>query len=112
MHIQDSECLPLGRGCSSIADRANQVLAQSPVDFHFAIGFLARWTQGMDLSGLHGGLAVTTRFPGLSEYVPHVKEIGRGVGYVIGDSVVLDDADRTISLRAVLGEGSFAVRLS
>ncbi|MCO5600464.1 hypothetical protein L7F22_054577 [Adiantum nelumboides] len=47
---------PLGRGFFRVqfesARQAMEVLAQGPVDFHFAIGFLAKWTQGMDLNGL------------------------------------------------------------
>lgn len=85
------------------ADQATEVLAQSPVDFHFAIGFFAKWSEGMDLSHLEGGLLVTVRFPGLlPEYAPHVEEIGRGMGFVIGDRVVPEGEDHTISLRMVL----------
>ncbi|MCO5596816.1 hypothetical protein L7F22_050886 [Adiantum nelumboides] len=58
---------PLGRGFFRVqlesASQAMEVLAQRSVDFHFAIGFLAKWTQGMDLNGLEGGTAVTARFP-------------------------------------------------
>ncbi|MCO5604812.1 hypothetical protein L7F22_058984 [Adiantum nelumboides] len=80
-----------------------EVIALGPVDFHFAIGFLDRWTQGMDLNGFEGGTAVTTRFPGLlPEFAPHVNEIGRCMGFVVGDAVIPEDEDRTISIRMVL----------
>ncbi|MCO5606705.1 hypothetical protein L7F22_060895 [Adiantum nelumboides] len=98
---------PLGRGFFRVqfesASQAMEVLAQGPVDFHFAIGFLAKWTQRMDLNGLEGGTAVTARFPGLlPEFAPHVNEIGRCMGFVVGDVVIPEDEDRTISIRMVL----------
>ncbi|MCO5559433.1 hypothetical protein L7F22_013033 [Adiantum nelumboides] len=66
-------------------------------------GFLAKWTHGMDLNGLEGGTTVTTRFPGLlSKFAPHVNEIGRCMGFVVGDAVIPDDEDRTISIWMVL----------
>ncbi|MCO5549999.1 hypothetical protein L7F22_003476 [Adiantum nelumboides] len=59
--------------------------------------------EGMDLNGLEGGTAVTARFPGLlPEFAPHVNEIGRYMGFVVGDAVILEDEDRTISIRMVL----------
>ncbi|MCO5588438.1 hypothetical protein L7F22_042394 [Adiantum nelumboides] len=62
-----------------------------------------RWTQGMDLNGLEGGTAVTARFPRLlSEFAPHVNEIGRCMSFVVRDAVIPDDEDRTISIRMVL----------
>ncbi|MCO5571317.1 hypothetical protein L7F22_025055 [Adiantum nelumboides] len=77
--------------------------SQDPVDFHFAIGFLTKWTQGMDLNGLEGGTAVTARFPGLLlEFALHVNEIGRCMGFVVGDAVIPEDEDCTISIRMVL----------
>ncbi|MCO5592361.1 hypothetical protein L7F22_046363 [Adiantum nelumboides] len=67
----------LGRGFFRVqfesASRAMEVLAQGPMDFHFAIGFLAKWTHGMDLNGLEGGTAVTARFPGLLPEFPRMK---------------------------------------
>lgn len=66
-----------------------EILARSPLDFHFAIGFFAKWTQGMDFTSLGGGLMVTIRFPWLlPKFSPHVEEIGRYMGYVVGDRVV------------------------
>ena len=57
----------------------------------------------MDLSGLMGGLIVIARFRGLLlEFVPHVQEIGKCLGYVVGNVVALDDADHTTTLRIVL----------
>ncbi|MCO5581293.1 hypothetical protein L7F22_035172 [Adiantum nelumboides] len=80
-----------------------EVLAQGSVDFHFAIGFLVRWTQGMDLNGLEGETTVTARFPGLlPEFAPHVNEIETCMGFVVGDAVIPDDEDRTISIKMVL----------
>ncbi|MCO5593164.1 hypothetical protein L7F22_047170 [Adiantum nelumboides] len=98
---------PLGRGFFKVqfesASQAMEVLAQGPVDFHFAIGFLAKWTQGMDLNGLEGGTAVTARFPELlPEFALHVNEIGRCMDFVVGDAVIPKDEDRTISIRMVL----------
>ncbi|MCO5609250.1 hypothetical protein L7F22_063474 [Adiantum nelumboides] len=56
----------------------------------------------MDLNGLEGGTAVTSRFPGLlPEFAPHVNEIGRCMGFVVGDAVIPEDEDRTISIRMV-----------
>ncbi|MCO5612096.1 hypothetical protein L7F22_066358 [Adiantum nelumboides] len=98
---------PLERGFFRLqfefASQAMEVLAQGSVDFYFAIGFLARWTQGMDLNVLDGGTAVTVRFPGLlPEFSPHVNEIGRCMGFVVGDAAIPEDEDRTISIRMVL----------
>ncbi|MCO5576573.1 hypothetical protein L7F22_030386 [Adiantum nelumboides] len=98
---------PLGRGFFRVqfesASQAMEVVAQGLVDFHFAIGFLARWTQGMDLNGLEGGTAVTARFLGhLPEFASHVNEIGRCMGFVVGDAMIPEDEDRTISIRMVL----------
>ncbi|KAI5075236.1 hypothetical protein GOP47_0009312 [Adiantum capillus-veneris] len=92
---------PLGRGFFRVQfeseSQAMEVLAQGLVDFHFAIGFLARWTQGMDLNGFVGGTAVTARFLGLlPEFALHV------MCFVVGDAVIPDDEDRTISIRMVL----------
>ncbi|MCO5575461.1 hypothetical protein L7F22_029262 [Adiantum nelumboides] len=57
----------------------------------------------MDLSGLEGGTAVSARFPGLlPEFAPHVNEIGRCMGFVVGDAVIPSNEDRTISIRMVL----------
>ncbi|MCO5609206.1 hypothetical protein L7F22_063429 [Adiantum nelumboides] len=57
----------------------------------------------MDLNGLEGGTTVTARFPGLlPEFAPHVDEIGRCMGFVVGDAVIPEDEDRTISIRMVL----------
>ncbi|MCO5612785.1 hypothetical protein L7F22_067055 [Adiantum nelumboides] len=65
-----------------------------------------RWTQGMDLNGLEGGTAVTARFPRLlSEFAPHVNEIGRCMSFVVRDAVIPDDEDRTISIRMTLLPG-------
>ncbi|MCO5613181.1 hypothetical protein L7F22_067457 [Adiantum nelumboides] len=59
--------------------------------------------KGMDLNGLEGGTAVTARFPELlQEFSPHVIEIGRCMGFVVEDAVILEDEDRTISMRMVL----------
>ncbi|MCO5572676.1 hypothetical protein L7F22_026434 [Adiantum nelumboides] len=56
--------------------------------------------EGMDLNGLEGGTAVTARFLGLlPEFAPHVNEIGRCIGFVVGDAVIPEDEDRTISIR-------------
>ncbi|MCO5606330.1 hypothetical protein L7F22_060517 [Adiantum nelumboides] len=98
---------PLGRSFFRVqfesASQAMEVLAQGSVDFHFAIGFLARWTQGTHLNGLKGGSTVTARFPRLlPEFAPHINEIGRCMGFVVGDVVITDDEDRTISIRMVL----------
>ena len=98
---------PLGKGCFRIRFKspteANEVLARSPVNMFMGIGFFSRWTQGMDLSGLDGGLIVTARFPGLlPEFVPHLKEIGRCIGFVVGDALIREGEDRTPRLRMIL----------
>ncbi|MCO5570220.1 hypothetical protein L7F22_023938 [Adiantum nelumboides] len=52
---------------------------------------------------LEGGTAVTAKFPGLlPEFAPHVNEIGRCMGFVVGDAVIPIDENRTISIRMVL----------
>eukprot|EP00250_Pteridium_aquilinum_P032641 c46298_g1_i1 orf=63-383(+) len=57
----------------------------------------------MDLTGLDGGLVVTTRILVLLlEYAPYVDEIGTCIHYVVGDVVVRQDVDCTISLRMIL----------
>ena len=57
----------------------------------------------MDLSGLDVGLIVTTRFLGLlPEFVPHLKEIGRCIGFVVGDALIQEGEDRTPRLRMIL----------
>ena len=98
---------PLGKGYFKIQfkspTKTNEVLAQSPVNMFMGIGFFSRWTQGMDLSGLDGGLIVTSRFPGLlPKFVPHLKEIGRCIGFVVGDISIQEGEDRTPRLRMIL----------
>ena len=101
---------PLGKGCFRVQfktlDEAEAVLARSPVYLGFGVGVFARWTQGMDLSSLQGGFTtVTTTFPGLlPEFVPHLKEIGRCIGYVVEDAIFPSGEDRTPCLRMVLPE--------
>ncbi|MCO5593111.1 hypothetical protein L7F22_047117 [Adiantum nelumboides] len=57
----------------------------------------------MELNGPKSGTAITATFPGLlPEFAPHVNEIGRCVDFVVEDAVILDDEDRTISIRMVL----------
>ena len=73
------------------------------MDLFMGIGFFSRWTQGMNLSNLDGGLIVTTRFPGLlPEFVPYLREIGRCIGYVVGDVLIPKGEDHTLRLRMVL----------
>lgn len=48
----------------------------------------------------------------LLEYAPHVKEIGRCVGFFIGDRVVSEGEDHTISLRIVLYPSKTLLNLS
>eukprot|EP00250_Pteridium_aquilinum_P020527 c2484_g1_i1 orf=144-461(+) len=79
---------PLGRGLFReqfrIATQADEILAQSLVDFH--VGFFAKWSQGMGFIDLDSGLVVTARFPRLlPEYAHHVEDIGRCTGFLIGD---------------------------
>lgn len=73
------------------------------VDFHFAIGFLVRWSHCTDFTRLNGQLVVRARFPRLlPKYARYVGDIGRHTSFVVGDIVVLEDADSTISLRMFL----------
>ena len=74
---------------------ADEVLARSPVDLGVGMGFFANWSQGMDLSRLDGGLIVTARFSTLlPKFVPHLREIGKCIGYVVGDALIPDGEDR------------------
>lgn len=63
---QDCKCLPMGRGCFRIQFETpgptEEVLTWSLVDFFDALGFFARWTQGLDLSSLDVGFVVMARF--------------------------------------------------
>lgn len=68
----------------------------------------------MDLSILDGGLTITARFPGLLlGFVPRVHEIGRCIGYVVGNVVVPDEtADHKITQDgpfSILGEGALTI---
>ena len=57
----------------------------------------------MDLYGLDGGLIVTAKFLGLlPEFVPHLKEIRRCIGFVVGDAMIQEGEDHTPRLRMIL----------
>ena len=57
----------------------------------------------MNLLDLDGGLIVTARFLGLlQEFVPYLREIGRCIGYMVGDFLIPKEEDRTPLLRMVL----------
>jgi len=61
--------------------QAREVLARCPMDFYFAVDFLAIWTQGTDFIGLDGGF-VTTIFKGFSQSM-HGMWITLGDGWVM-----------------------------
>ena len=97
----------LGKGCFQVQfkspSQANGVLARSPIDLSLGMVFFARWSKGMDLSRLDGGFTITHRFPALlSEYAPHLREIGKCIGYVVGEALIPDREDRTPCLKMVL----------
>lgn len=70
------------------------------MDFHVAFGFLQ---DGHRVCITQIWMLGSLWFPELLlEFTPHVQEIGRSLKYVIDDSVVPDDADRTIADRMVL----------
>lgn len=80
-------------------EQTSEVIARSPVDFDTAIGFLDKWTQGMDLASMDAGLVVTTKFPRLlPEFTPYLQEIGSNLGFVVGDNI-MEDENITISKR-------------
>ena len=86
----------LGRGIFKgqfeTTDQASAVLARSPVDFHMAMGFLDRWTQGMDFTCLDVGLLVISRFLVLlTNFASYLQEIGRSSQYVVGNCMVPDE---------------------
>ena len=83
----------MGRGYFSVqfesTDQANALLVRSTFDFHTAMGFLARWSQGKDLAGMEAKVVVIVKFPGLLlEFTPYLQEIGSSLGFVVGDILV------------------------
>ena len=82
------DVFPLGGGCFWLQfeppSQAEQFSARGPLDFRRAFSYLYQWRQGMDLSVLGQGVAVTVMFPGLlRELIPYVMEISRSLGYVL-----------------------------
>lgn len=78
------------------------ILVGSHVNFHMTMSFLDKWTQGAEVMDRDVGSVVTRRFLGfLLEFTLHLWEIGSSLGYVVDDSMVINE-DKNISMRLAL----------